>query len=181
MIDAAVAVRQVRERLTPLRRTSWVGVDGMGASGKTTFAETLRRALDGAVVVHVDDFARPGVPTWHHDLFTTQVLQPLLADRVARWQRWDLTADRPLEWQQASPGVPVVVEGVSATDRRLTVPWDVTIWVDVPAAIRHARARSRDGERVWRERWLAEWIPSEEDYLAEQRPDLRADLVVDGR
>ena len=29
-------------------------------------------------------------------------------------------------------GVPVIVEGVSATDVRLPVPWDVTLWIEVP-------------------------------------------------
>ncbi|MVA76396.1 hypothetical protein GC722_10225 [Auraticoccus sp. F435] len=161
-------------------RTCWVGVDGLGASGKTTFTGRLAAALPGAVVVHVDGFARPGAPTWDHQLFSEQVLEPLLAGRPARWTEWDPYTGRPGQDRTAEPGRPVLVEGVSATDRRVPVPWDVTVWVETPAEVRAARARARDGEQVWRERWLAEWIPSEQAYLREQRPDLRADVVVAG-
>ena len=41
--------------------TSWVGVDGKGASGKTTLAARIAAALPGSVIVHIDDFARPDV------------------------------------------------------------------------------------------------------------------------
>ena len=41
--------------------TSWVGVDGKGASGKTTLAAQIAAALPGSVIVHIDDFARPDV------------------------------------------------------------------------------------------------------------------------
>lgn len=65
---------------------------------------------------------------------------------------------------------------MSATDARLPVPWDVTIWVEVPAAVRHARIERRDGAAL-REQWRTDWWPSEEAYVAEQRPQERADLV----
>jgi uridine kinase len=72
--------------------------------------------------------------------------------------------------------VPVVVEGVSATDERLGVPWDFTIWVEVPYVERLARAMERDGpERIGR--WLNDWMPSEDAYEATQRPQDRVDLV----
>ena len=73
-------------------------------------------------------------------------------------------------------GVPVIVEGVSATDVRLPVPWDITLWVEVPAAVRRARIAERDGPAL-RERWLTDWIPMEEAYAADQRPWDRVDLV----
>ena len=86
------------------------------------------------MVVHIDDFARPDVQGWERDRFVRQVLKPLLAGRPGRYQRWDFDRNVGAEWHTVPIGVPVVVEGVSATDERLGVPWDFTIWVEVPYA-----------------------------------------------
>ena len=105
-----------------------------------------------------------------------QVVEPLLAGRAGRYQRWDFDADVGAEWHPVPVGVPVIVEGVSATDVRLPVPWDITIWIEVPAAVRRARIAERDGPAL-RQRWLTDWIPMEEAYAADQRPWDRVDLV----
>lgn len=78
------------------------------------------------MVVHNDDFARPGLIGWDRDRFVAQVLEPLLAGRPGRYQR-DFASDTGAEWHDVPVGVPVIVEGVSATDDRLPVPWDVTL------------------------------------------------------
>jgi para-aminobenzoate synthetase len=70
----------------------------------------------------------------------------------------------------------VIVEGVSATDVRLPVPWDFTIWIEVPATVRRARIVERDGPAL-QHRWQTDWIPMEEAYAAAQRPWERVDLV----
>ena len=90
----------------------------------------------------MDDFARSGLRGWDRDRFVSQVLEPLLAGRPARYQRWDLVTDTGLEWVEVPAGVPVVVEGVSATDDRVPVPWDVTLWLDTPADVRRQRILS---------------------------------------
>lgn len=169
----------VRDRLTGRSGTRWVGIDGKGAAGKTTFARRIAAALRGSSVISVDDFARPDLRGWELARFVEQVRDPLLDGRPARYQRWDFHADRGAEWLEVAPGAPVVVEGVSATDVRLGVPWDVTLWLEVPAEERLRRAITRDGEGM-RERWMSDWIPSEEAYEREQRPQLRVDLIVDG-
>ncbi|CAA9315738.1 MAG: hypothetical protein AVDCRST_MAG61-2494 [uncultured Friedmanniella sp.] len=157
--------------------TCWVGIDGLGAAGKTTLAARVAAALPGAVVVHVDDFARPGLRGWEQDRFRRSVLEPLLAGRPARYQRRDLDTDLLLGETEVPVGVPVVVEGVAATDVRVGVPWDLTVWLEVPEAVRHARILARDSP-AWLERWRTDWWPSEQAYVAEQRPAERADVVV---
>src|SRR6476659_3243194 len=99
--------------------TSWIGVDGKGASGQATLAARLAAALPGSVIVHIDDFARPDVRGWERDRFVKQVVKPLLAGRPGRYQRWDFDRNAGAEWHIVPTGVPVVVEGVSATDVRL--------------------------------------------------------------
>ena len=156
--------------------TRWIGVDGKGATGKTRLADRIAVALPSSVIVHIDDFARPDVQGWERERFIRQVLKPLLAGRPGRYQRWDFDRNVGAEWHTVPSAVPVVVEGVSATDERLMVPWDFTIWVEVPYQVRLARALERDGpERM--DRWLTDWMPSEEAYEAAQRPQDRVDLV----
>ena len=178
-----VGVREVpafvRDRLAGRSGTRWIGVDGLGASGKTTLAAAVATALPAAVVVHVDDFARPSVETWERERFVEQVLRPLLAGRPARYERWDWDTDASTGWATVPVGVPVVVEGVSSTDVRLGVPWDVTLWVDAPYEVRLARALARDGEQL-REQWVERWMPAEDAYEAAQRPQERVDAVVVG-
>jgi uridine kinase len=169
-------VAAVLAALRGRRGTRWIGVDGKGASGKTGLAARIAAALPGAVVVPIDDFARPDLRGWDRDRFVREVLQPLLAGRPGRYQRWDFNRNIGAEWHTVPTGVPVVVEGVSATDMRLGVPWDFTIWVEVPYEIRLAKALERDSPQMM-ERWLTDWMPSEEAYEQEQRPQDRVDLV----
>ena len=179
LLSPSEAVAEVVLRLHGRRGTRWVGVDGCGAAGKSTLASRLAAAIPGSSVVHIDDFARPGVVGWERDRFVDQLLRPLTNGRPARYQRWDWATDSGAEWHTVRPGGVVICEGVSATDLRLGVPWDVTCWVEAPLDLRLARARERDGEAM-QATWLEEWMPSEEAYVAAQRPRERADLVVDG-
>ena len=177
LVPAVEVPGLVAARLRNQPGTRWIGVDGFGAAGKTTLAASLARALPGSVVVHVDDFARPSVQGWERDRFVDQVLAPLVAGRTARYQRWDWDSDTGAEWHDVPPGVPVVVEGVSSTDVRLGVPWDVQVWVEASREVRLARALERDGESMM-EQWLTDWMPSEERYAEAQRPRERADFWV---
>jgi len=167
----------VQEALAGRPGTRWVGIDGLGAAGKTTLAARLARALPGAVVVHVDDFAHPEVPTWQRDRFVAEVLRPLLAGRAARYRPADLVTGALGPAVVVPPGVPLVVEGVSSTDVRLGVPWDLTIWLEVPQAERRRRIEARDRPELL-ERWRSDWWPQEEAYVRAQHPAERADLVV---
>jgi uridine kinase len=160
-------------------RTAFVGVDGRAGSGKTTLADAIAAAIPDAVVVHVDDFAGPLVPEWDWPRFRREVVDPLLDGRPARYQRWEWNRDEPAEWHDIATGRLVVVEGVSSTRSELRVPWSLQIWVDAPRELRLRRAVQRDGEAMLGH-WLDVWMPSEESYIARERPQERVDLVVRG-
>lgn len=167
----------VRSRLAGRTGTLWIGLDGLGASGKSTLAGRIAAVLPGTVVVPVDDFAHPDVPTWQRERFVADVLDPLLAGRHARYRPADLVTGALGAAVEIPVGVPVVVEGVSATDVRLGVPWDLTLWLDVPEPVRRRRIAQRDSPELL-ERWRTDWWPQEEAYVAAQRPSERADLIV---
>ena len=175
-IARSAAPGLVRDRLSGRSGTRWVGIDGFGAAGKSTLAREIAAELPGSVVIAVDDFGRAGIRGWDRELFTAQVLQPLLAGRPGRYQRWDLSTDTGTDWVEVPAGGPVIIEGVSATDERVAVPWDVTLWLDVPADVRWQRILERDPDRL--DRWRTDWLPSEQAYAAAQHPMARVNFVV---
>lgn len=159
--------------------TRFVGVDGPGGAGKSRLAARIAAAVPGAVVVSVDEFSGPDVPAWDWARLHDQVVAPLSAGRLASYEsrRWDQRGAG--EWRTVEPGRLVVIEGVSCTRQEAQVPWSLRLWVDTPAEVRLARLLERDGARM-REQWERHWIPSERAYIAAQRPQERADLVVCG-
>lgn len=171
------AVREVVERVGGRGGTRWIGIDGFGGAGKTSFAERLRQALPESLVVHVDDFFRPDVDGWDRGGFRTAIVEPVLAGRPGRYRRWDWETATIGEMIEVPPGRPLIVEGVSSTDVRLGIAWDLTLWLDLPAAERWRRVMARDGD-AFRDLWLNTWIPSEQAYAAAQHPQARVDLIV---
>lgn len=179
-VTERAAIDRVRELVAARAgSTTWIGIDGFGAAGKTRFAERLAAALGDAHVVHIDDFAGPHVPEWDWARFVSQVRDPLLAGQVARYQSWDWDRDEGGAWHDIAPGRPVIVEGVSSTRAEVGIAWDVQIWVDAPRDVRLARALERDGPARL-SRWLDDWMPSEERYAAREHPQQRVDLVISG-
>jgi uridine kinase len=175
--DAVAAASEVARH--DRGRARWIGIDGPGAAGKSTLARLIAHEVEGAVVVSIDEFWGPSISEWDWPRFTEQLVNPLVAGRDARYQGWDWAHDRAGPWHEVAAGSVVVVEGVSSTREEVDVVWDLTIWVDAPADIRRARARARDGDDGMA-RWLDDWIPSEQRYIATQRPQARVDLVVSG-
>jgi uridine kinase len=176
--DAVIAaVRRIAA--TRAGQTRWIGIDGCGGAGKSTLAEQVAAAVPAVAVVHIDDFAGPRIPEWDWARFDAQVVRPLTAGRPARYQRWDWDTDAGAEWHDIAPGAVVVVEGVSSTRREVRAPWALTVWVEASRQTRLRRARERDGEALL-PRWLQDWMPSEDAYVAREHPQDRVDLVVSG-
>jgi len=160
------------------RSTTLIAIAGRGGAGKTTLAARTSARLDHASVVHTDDFARPGIPGWDWRRFTQKVIEPLLRNEPAQYQRYDWDSDQLAEWHRVEPRGVLIVEGVSSTRRELDVAWDLTIWVEAPTAQRLRRGIARDGEHT-RQQWEEVWEPQEDTYVESQHPDQRADVIVD--
>jgi uridine kinase len=170
----SIAAIQPRGRLTRI-----VAIDGRGGSGKSELADRLSRRLDASHVVHTDDFARPNVAGWEWERLRAQVLEPVLADRPGRYQRYDWVVDAPAEWHDVPVAGTLIVEGISSMLDELGAYWDFAVWVECPYELRLRRGVERDGEAM-RPTWTDVWMPAEDAYVEAQRPDLRADVVVDG-
>ncbi len=177
-LQRAFAPAEVFSLLTTKSTPALVLIGGCGGSGKSTLARYLSE-LSPLPVVHLDDFAQPGVVGWDEQRFDAQVAVPLAHRQAVRYQRYDWDADRLAEWHIVEPKGTIAIEGVTAltiNTRGLDV---VKIWVDAPRVVRLARGVARDGESM-RPMWTDTWMPEEDVYAWSQRPWEFADFVVDG-
>lgn len=157
----------------PMRGFTFVGIGGRGGAGKSSLASRI----PDAQVVGTDEF-------WDGDGFNldrlqTEVVEPLLAGRVAGYEAWDWTAQRPRGRHEVHPSGTVVIEGVCALHRRFRDAYDVRVWVEAPYEVRLARGVARDGESA-RATWVERWMPGEDRYVERDDPIPSADIVVDG-
>jgi uridine kinase len=146
-------------------------IDGRSGSGKTGLATALADAL-GAAVLRLDDI----YPGWDGLATASEQLAVILD--TGRWQRWDWTSVRHAEWNTIDAGRPLIVEGSGALTRTSRERVTYGIWVELDEPTRKARALARDGAR-YEPHW-DNWAAQEQVLFDRERPDLLADLVVDG-
>jgi hypothetical protein len=184
----------------PRRRlTLVVGVDGLTASGKTTFTTALAAADPALDVVSVGSFLEPDgrvlPPRSAADLIAggldwrrlrSQVLLPLGRDQAARYEVLPRSADGSPVLRELPVGGIVLVEGLYACMAQLADLYDFRIWVECAAVVRARRLRSHgagqtegepDGDGGEPELAPA---PGESTYVSGHDPAARADLRIDG-
>jgi uridine kinase len=160
-----------------------VAIDGPGGSGKSTLARLLAGGLQEATVIEMDDFLlrspAPFEPCYDRERLIGQVLEPHAEGRAGRYQRYDWDRGRLAEWHDVPAAGVLLIEGVQSSSSPLRPFMDYSIWVECPYETRLRRGVERDGEEL-RAAWTDHWMPAEQAYLEAERPDLRADLVLDG-
>lgn len=173
-----MSIIEAIESINPRGAALIIAVDGYGGSGKSTFAQLLATQIQ-ATVVHTDDFAQPNLPGWDYARFHEQVIVPLKEGRDGLYQRYDWDTDKLADWQTVPKDKPLIIEGVSALRDELGNYWDYAIYIKCPYIVRLQRGVERDGESM-RKQWTDVWMPEEEKYYQSQRPDKKANLVIDG-
>ena len=169
----------VRER-RPLdgMRTRIVAIDGLGGSGKSSFARHLARALGDVPIVQTDDFATWDNPIDWWPQLLERVLIPLSRSEPARYERSHWGGDRDGELVEVDPTEFVILEGVTASREAFAPYVTYSIWIETPAELRLQRGLDRDGPDAL-EQWQT-WMAEEDRYVERERPDERADLVIEG-
>ena len=188
-VGKSLRIADIARIVTGLGTAIRVGIDGPGASGKSTLAAGLAVALPNAVLVEGDDFYRPESDSNRSAIeiaglfdlsrLESQVLIPHTEGRVLHYQRYDWNAGTLGGWATGVKGAPLIVEGIYSTHQTLRDYYDLRIWVTAQRAIRLARGLERDGEEA-RSKWVDVWMPAEDRYVAEQAPQDHAHLVLAG-
>jgi uridine kinase len=190
---------EIRRRASSASTPFIVALDGPSGSGKSTLAVALARALD-AVVVPTDEFFAAEVPAVAWDAWTpaeraaaainwrrvkAEALDPLRAGQPAQWRAFDFAGGSRADGTYAMASEPtlhppsryVVLDGAYSTRPELLGSLDLTVLVEAPKEIRHARLRARDTPSFLIE-WHTRWDAAENYYFATVRPRATFDVVV---
>jgi uridine kinase len=183
--DVAALARRIQTRAADQPRVV-AAISGFGGSGKSTLSAQLGALLD-ATVIHVDDFIAAdehgAKENYLHDWDRLEqlTLARLKVDTEVVSRIYDWPTNRQI-LERSTLGKHVIVEGsaglISDGYRRY---FDLTVWIDVPAHIAHARGKMRDKVEQGvnhDDLWDNVWAPLELDQFAIQRPDLKADLLL---
>ena len=184
----------------PTGRRALVGIDGVGASGKSRFADLLARRVDArpVLVLHLDDFFNPlevrhargrhsaegfWLDAYNYTALMSWALEPLSATGDGRYRAasYDRETRRTIEpeVQQAPPDALVLVEGTFAHRDELASFWDYSLYLDVAFNEAARRMVDRDGlaaETV--DQLMQRYNGAQRLYFASARPWERASLVV---
>jgi uridine kinase len=187
----AELVEQVRALSAPEKGPRIVAISGFGGAGKTTLAKRLVGELvgdGGAEIVRMDaffveewDVRGDDWPCYDRDRLIAQVLAPARVGETITYQGFDWQNAVPGRWETVPSCRYLIIEGVSALHPPLLPYYDLTVWVDcsLEEATERGLRRDRDefgvpdAERHWYERWM----PNEQDYMANYRPDRLAHFL----
>jgi len=152
-LDAVVA------RVAELPRGARVAIDGVSASGKTTFADALAARV-GAERLSLDGFLAPA---------PREVYYPHAFD-FARFRA-------ALGAVEAT----VVVDGLFLHHPDLRDLWSVSVFLRCDQRIAMERGIARDASWMEhaRERYETRYVPEERRYLEEVDPESLADMVIE--
>jgi uridine kinase len=206
----AQLIEQVVDQLLrrhPGDRPRRIGVDGITAAGKSTWARELSDAVHarGGLALHLstDDFHHPrairhrqgrtSAAGYYADAYDfaaliEHVLRPLGpgGDRRIRTRVHDLETDQPIDAEPVP--VPaealVIVDGTFLQRADLAELWDEVIYIDTDAQAARARAAERDsvlfgGPPAVEEMYRSRYHPACELYAKEVDPVSRAGIVID--
>lgn len=173
--DALAAM--IARRAPACGATKVIAVDGPSGAGKTEFAIGLGAHLL-APVLHLEDV----YPGWSGlamtpGLVVKGVLEPLAVGEIGHVARWDWEHERPGELLHFAPTPLLILEGVGSGARNCRPFLSLLVWLDAPAAVRKARALSRDGE-VYAPFWDM-WADQERQLFAADDIRGNAEVVVD--
>ncbi len=168
-----------------------VGIDGCGGAGKSTLAKTIISRYGSGQIIHMDDFYKlsnerrklsvgENKPSAEYDIsrLIRDVLEPINQVMIARYQKYDWIEDKLTEWHVIKPNGLIIIEGIYSISEHLYKYYDLTIFVECSRDLRLKRGLERDGENaflLWKE-----WMEKEDQYLEEQKPQNRSDLIISG-
>ncbi len=185
-----------------------VGINGVDAAGKTTFADKLADRLGESnrqiIRVSIDGFHNPSIirykkgrrspdgyyqDSFNHQLIIDTLLKPLSSgDLKYKEAAFDYRIDDKLNLasKKADKDAILVMDGIFLFRPELLNFWDIKIFLDVSfeVALQRAIKRARDQETSDPEQAIIDlynlrYIPGQKLYFQEADPHDKADILID--
>lgn len=162
-------------------------LDGMSASGKTTFANKLAEEF-GFQIVHTDDFflpfdmrtqerlSQPGGNV-HYERLIEEVIIPLKEKRDAEYRVFDCSSGTYTEKRTVIYGRPVIIEGAYSLHPEIPDIYDLKIFFCISPELQLERIEKRNGAQAL-EMFKEKWIPFENRYFSEFGISGKCDIVL---
>lgn len=190
---------------TPSDQPLLVGIDGIDASGKTTFAKQLSKQLRNIdrqiICASIDGFHNPqdiryrqganSSEGYYLDSFDYIALLKYLLEPIKKGERkvktkiFDLENNKTIKGFEKTiePGCILIMEGIFLFRPELIKYWDIKIFLDITFETSLGRALNREkdikklGDQI-KLKYSQRYIPGQKLYFKEAKPKERADIVI---
>ncbi|KAA0964805.1 uridine kinase [Sporosarcina sp. ANT_H38] len=181
------------------KRSTLIGIDGLGGSGKSMYAYQLQRQLEGSLILHLDDFVHKKEVRynenyeewycyyhlqWRYDYLIQKILLPLksgldVKETIEVYNRE--TNSYMLREIEIPVGTSVIVEGVFLQRPELRPYFETVIYLEVDKETRLKRISDRDiyigNKEEIAIKYEQRYFPAEEKYIEQCKPLALADIV----
>jgi uridine kinase len=185
-----------------------VGIDGVDAAGKTTFADNLADRLKASnrqiIRASIDGFHNPKAiryrkgryspegyyrDSFNQQLIIGELLKPLSSGDLKYKEAvfdYRIEDEVNVPWKQADKDAILIMDGIFLFRPELLNYWDIKIFLDVSFEVSLQRAIRRvkdrgdpDSEQEIIDQYNSRYIPGQKLYFQEANPQDRADILVD--
>ena len=164
-----------------------LAIDGRCGAGKSTLARELAKSFNGEVI-HMDDFfLRPSqrgeerfsIPGENvdHERMKEEVFAYLKKGEEFTYYPFDCEV-----MEVSKDGIDIkndkliIVEGSYSLREEFRKYYDLTIFLTIPFDIQVKRIKERNPDKI--NKFIAEWIPLEEEYFKYYKVEEYADIVI---
>jgi uridine kinase len=179
-----------------------VGISGVDASGKTTYAtklvKKLKKHTDRQIIyASIDGFhnlqeirykqGKDSPKGYYKDSFNHDAIKSLLLDPLSNGDLnyktaiFDWRSNKKVEmpFEKAKKNAILIFEGIFLFRPEFVDYFDLKIWLDINFDTMVERAVNRDPERKGlRESCKKKYIPGQKIYIKKAKPKLKADIII---
>lgn len=162
-----------------------IAVSGFAGSGKSSVCRLLEKALPDCSVIKADDFIRTdesGAVYGHphdYDALERSCLRRIKTDTNVIVKTYEWKTNKAVVESRNVAHYTIIDGPVGLFQDKLLRYFDLRVWIDCPLDIATARGKQRDKDEYnldLEDLWDTVWLPEQERYYSEFRPDLKADI-----